>query len=208
MIRALLLLAFASVGESFVSHSGAVIKEKSRCITDGKCLSGVFPRLVKNGPSLAMKETEGAKMDRRSLISGMLLLTVPTRPAFSAETSTSSSIVVEGLMRLEQGSDKILQSAGGRAKATIYLRIVGRGIISKTNLDINLADFPPPGQPKPGDTSGVPFVVTEAQLNEKTEKGVTVNRALWADDDIFVRIDIEDVREGQVSCMGLNSSHR
>lgn len=131
-------------------------------------------------------------------MSGMLLLTVPTTPAFASNPVSSPQIVVEGLMRLEQGSDKVLQAVGGRAKATIYLRIVGRGIIAKTNLDINLADFPPPGQPKPGDTSGVPFVITEAQLNAKTEKGVTVKRELWIDDDIFVRIDVDDLRDGTV----------
>ena len=101
-------------------------------------------------------------------------------------------------MRLEQGSEKVLQQVGGRANATIYLRIVGRGIISKTYQTLDISEFPPPGQPKPGDTNGVPFVITEADLNEKTEKGVTVNRALWVDDDIFVRIDVDGVQDGQV----------
>ena len=195
-VPSLLFLALATVCEGFVAHSGTVIKDKSRCIADGKCVGGIFPRLAKNGPT--MKEGAEARIDRRSLMSGMLLLTVPTTPAFASNPVSSPQIVVEGLMRLEQGSDKVLQAVGGRAKATIYLRIVGRGIIAKTNLDINLADFPPPGQPKPGDTSGVPFVITEAQLNAKTEKGVTVKRELWIDDDIFVRIDVDDLRDGTV----------
>eukprot|EP00291_Cryptomonas_curvata_P009777 CAMPEP_0172183012 /NCGR_PEP_ID=MMETSP1050-20130122/18732_1 /TAXON_ID=233186 /ORGANISM="Cryptomonas curvata, Strain CCAP979/52" /LENGTH=193 /DNA_ID=CAMNT_0012856549 /DNA_START=213 /DNA_END=792 /DNA_ORIENTATION=+ len=129
----------------------------------------------------------------------MLLLTVPVEKAFAVPypRPTSSPIVIEGQMRLEQGSEKILEAVGGRANATVVLRIVGRGIISTTHLEIDVADFPPPGQPKPGESGGVPFYVTEADLNAKTEKGVTVTRTLWADDDIFVRIDVNSERDGK-----------
>ncbi len=198
MLKCLVFVSLALTCESFVANAQgrASIKEKSRCVGEGKC-AGIFPRLGKVGPTLSMSES---RVDRRSLIAGMLILTVPVEKAFAVPypPPTSSPIVVEGQMRLEKGSEKILQSVGGRANATVILRIVGRGIISTTHLEIDVADFPPPGQPKPGESGGVPFYITEADLNAKTEKGVTVTRTLWQDDDIFVRIDVESERDGQV----------
>ena len=199
MWKPLLFLGLAAVCECFVANSPSrgLVKESTHCVTDGKC-PGIFPRIGKKGPTLSLSENSESRFDRRKLIAGMLLLTVPHKNSLASPQSTSSPIVVEGAMRLEQGSEKVLQQVGGRANATIYLRIVGRGIISKTYQTLDISEFPPPGQPKPGDTNGVPFVITEADLNEKTEKGVTVNRALWVDDDIFVRIDVDGVQDGQV----------
>ena len=58
------------------------------------------------------------------------------------EAGSPGEVVVEGEMRLEVGADKKLAKVGGKGKAEVVLRCVGKGIISKTSEDINLADFP------------------------------------------------------------------
>jgi hypothetical protein len=209
MLKTLVLFSLAISCESFVANTPgrAAVKEKARCVGEGNC-AGIFPRLGKVG-TLSMSENSASKFDRRNMIAGMLILTVPIKKTLAVPypPPTSSPIVIEGQMRLEKGSEKILAAVGGRANATVVLRIVGRGIISTTHLEIDVADFPPPGQPKPGESGGVPFYVTEADLNAKTEKGVTVTRTLWADDDIFVRIDVNSDRDGKVLSQFSTSYH-
>ena len=58
------------------------------------------------------------------------------------EAGGPDEVVVTGEMRLEEGSDKKLQKVGGKARAEVVLRCVGKGIISKTTEEIELADFP------------------------------------------------------------------
>ena len=58
------------------------------------------------------------------------------------EAGDPDEVVVEGEMRLEQGSDKKLAKAGGKGRAEVVLRCVGKGVISKTTEEINLTDFP------------------------------------------------------------------
>ena len=58
------------------------------------------------------------------------------------EAGGPEEVVVKGEMRLEEGSDKKLQKAGGKAQAQVVLRCVGKGIISKTTEEITLEAFP------------------------------------------------------------------
>jgi hypothetical protein len=58
------------------------------------------------------------------------------------EAGDPDEVVVEGEMRLEQGADKKLAKAGGKGRAEVVLRCVGKGVISKTTEEINLSDFP------------------------------------------------------------------
>lgn len=62
--------------------------------------------------------------------------------AGDVETGSPAEVVVKGEMRLEVGADQKLKKAGGKARAEVVLRCVGKGIISKTTEEINLDDFP------------------------------------------------------------------
>ena len=67
-----------------------------------------------------------------------------TRAAVAAEVD--DEIVMQGEMRLEQGSDKRFEKFGGKGTAEVTLRIVGKGIIAQKRFDVDLKDFPPAGR--------------------------------------------------------------
>jgi len=64
--------------------------------------------------------------------------------------------------------------------------------MAKTNQHpIMMGNVQAAGRPATdGESGGVPFTVAVSDLQSKTEKGRTVNRELWGDDDIFVAVDI------------------
>ena len=87
---------------------------------------------------------------RRRFIAASLVSAAGMQSALAAddveekdpEAGGPDEVVVTGEMRLEEGSDKKLQKIGGKARAEVVLRCVGKGIISKTTEEIELADFP------------------------------------------------------------------
>jgi hypothetical protein len=89
-----------------------------------------------------------ADLSRRSFVAVSLASFAGVQSARAAEENESTEadsadeVVVEGEMRLEVGSDKKLAKIGGKAKAEVVLRCVGKGIISKTSEEIDLKDFP------------------------------------------------------------------
>merc|ERR1719409_188388 len=145
-----------------------------------------------------MSEAPQAALSRRCVVAAAAASIAGVRRAAADEAEGASGspdeVVVQGEMRLEVGSDKKLAKFGGKARAEVVLRIVGKGIISKTSEEIVLEDFPPAGRPgADGEAGGVAFSVGAADLAPKTEKGITVNRELWGDDDIFVAVDVYPV---------------
>ena len=86
-------------------------------------------------------------LPRRSFVAASLLSSVVVQRADAevaavVEDGSPSEVVVQGEMRLEVGADKKLQKAGGKGRAEVVLRIVGKGIISKTEKLVSLEDFP------------------------------------------------------------------
>ena len=87
---------------------------------------------------------------RRRFIAASLVSAAGMQSALAAddveekdpEAGGPDEVVVTGEMRLEEVSDKKLQKIGGKARAEVVLRCVGKGIISKTTEEIELADFP------------------------------------------------------------------
>jgi len=120
------------------------------------------------------------------------VLSPALKPAFADDAG--EEVVVQGEMRFEEGTEKKMAKIGGKGTCVVTLRCVGKGIISETKFNVDAAQFPKPGKPPKGQEvgGGVPFVVKVKDLRVKTEKGRTVDRDLWGDDDIFVRVDIRD----------------
>jgi len=137
-----------------------------------------------------------ATLARRSFLAASLVSAIAMQRAAAeeegvVEDGSPDEVVVEGEMRFEVGAEKRLQKVGGKGRAEIILRCVGKGVISKTEIMVSLEDFPTPGRPTAdGESGGVSFVVAVSDLVAKTDKGRIVNRELWGDDDIFVAVDI------------------
>jgi len=91
---------------------------------------------------------EGNLVSRRSFLAASLASAISVQRVGAAEDTENAAeggateVVVEGELRLEKGSDQKLQKAGGKGRAEVVLRCVGKGIISKTTEDISLDDFP------------------------------------------------------------------
>ncbi|KAJ1492328.1 hypothetical protein T484DRAFT_1742560 [Baffinella frigidus] len=87
-------------------------------------------------------------VSRRGLLSTVPALALALRaPATAGAVEMfaplqQGDIVVSGEMRLEVGSEKKMAKAGGKAIATVILRVVGKGIISTTTQEIDVKDFP------------------------------------------------------------------
>ena len=94
----------------------------------------------------AMSEAPQAALSRRCVVAAAAASVAGVRRAAADEAEDASGspdeVVVQGEMRLEVGSDKKLAKFGGKARAEVVLRIVGKGIISKTSEEIELEDFP------------------------------------------------------------------
>jgi len=101
--------------------------------------------LVPEGKLVSLSET---LLARRSFLAASLASAISVQRVGAAEDTENAAeggateVVVEGELRLEKGSDQKLQKAGGKGRAEVVLRCVGKGIISKTTEDISLDDFP------------------------------------------------------------------
>lgn len=127
------LFAALCASNAFMTPSGVVSHARGTRAVTSTCSSPLNLRM-------SAKESE-VSSDRRSFMAAALaLVAMPTAPMTVA--AEESPVVVTGEMRLEVGSDKKLAAVGGKAVATVVLRIVGKGIISKTNVEVNLPDFP------------------------------------------------------------------
>ena len=100
---------------------------------------------VPEGKLVSLSETPLA---RRSFLAASLASAISVQRVGAAEDAEDAAegdateVVVKGELRLEKGSDQKLQKAGGKGRAEVVLRCVGKGIISKTTEDISLDDFP------------------------------------------------------------------
>ena len=88
-----------------------------------------------------------ASAPRRSFLAATVASVIGIQQAAVADDDANDAgspdeVVVEGELRLEQGSDKKLEKVGGKGRAEVVLRCVGKGIISKTTEEVDLADFP------------------------------------------------------------------
>jgi len=131
-------------GEGFGLHGSSVaLRVGARPAAGAVCAAGGGS----NTPRIAMPADPLA---RRRFLAASLVSVAGVQRAVAAEdveegeveAGGPEEVVVRGEMRLEQGSDKKLQKAGGKAQAQVVLRCVGKGIISKTTEEITLEDFP------------------------------------------------------------------
>ena len=94
------------------------------------------------------QRAEHGVVSRRGLLSTVPALALALRaPATAGAVEMFAPLqegdtVVSGEMRLEVGREKKMAKYGGKAIATVILRVVGKGIISTTTLPIDVNDFP------------------------------------------------------------------
>ena len=83
-------------------------------------------------------------LHRRAFLAASVASVVGVQRAAVAvdEAGSPDEVVVEGELRLEEGADKKLSKAGGKGRAEVVLRCVGKGVISKTTEEVDLSDFP------------------------------------------------------------------
>ena len=141
------LLAAGSGADAFAGHgvAGVLRAGVRRAAEDAVCAGAEDGA----GNRRAVLPTADP-LARRRFIAASLVSAAGMQSALAAddveekdpEAGGPDEVVVTGEMRLEEGSDKKLQKIGGKARAEVVLRCVGKGIISKTTEEIELADFP------------------------------------------------------------------
>ena len=101
-------------------------------------------------PGGALGDAAGSLQDglhRRAFLAASVASVVGAQRAAVAadddmEAGSPDEVVVEGELRLEEGADKKFSKGGGKGRAEVVLRCVGKGVISKTTEEVDLADFP------------------------------------------------------------------